>query len=135
MMWTGERSTRRSQVAPSTPASSVKVWPSAHPTTAGYWHSRFERRPNVSLIWCGNKPVHEFGLRPRDRFRARSFVALLSSFLVLLRSTPRVTVQRLLSPDQLVSADCKSAYVTPLYLVARRLKATDWRNWRASWKS
>jgi hypothetical protein len=48
---------------------------------------------------------------------------------------PRVTVQRLLSPDQLVSADCKSAYVTLLYLVARRLKATDWRNWRASWKS
>jgi hypothetical protein len=41
---------------------------------------------------------------------------------------PSVTMPRLLSLEQLVSADWKSAYVTLLYLVVRRLNATDWLN-------
>ena len=39
---------------------------------------------------------------------------------------PTVTTTRVLSPGQLAGADWKSAYVTLLYLVVRRLKATDW---------
>lgn len=39
---------------------------------------------------------------------------------------PRTTMPRLLSVEQLVAADWKSAYVTLLYLIVRRLKATDW---------
>jgi hypothetical protein len=41
---------------------------------------------------------------------------------------PSATMPRLLSPGQLVEADWKSAYVTLLYLVVRKLKATDWLN-------
>jgi hypothetical protein len=37
-----------------------------------------------------------------------------------------VTAQQVLSPVQLAQADWKSAYVTLLYLVVRRLRATDW---------
>jgi hypothetical protein len=31
--------------------------PEPHPPQAGSWCSRRERRPNVSLIWCGNDQV------------------------------------------------------------------------------
>jgi hypothetical protein len=31
--------------------------PEPHPPQAGYWCSRFARRPNVRLIWCGNDQV------------------------------------------------------------------------------
>jgi hypothetical protein len=41
---------------------------------------------------------------------------------------PNVTMPRLLSPEQLVQADWKSAYVTLLYLVVRHLKGTDWHD-------
>jgi hypothetical protein len=38
--------------------------PEPYPTQAGYWCSRFARRPNVRLIWCGNGQIMEIGLRP-----------------------------------------------------------------------
>jgi hypothetical protein len=41
---------------------------------------------------------------------------------------PDVTMPRFLSPEKLLLADWKSAYVTLLYLVIRRLRATDWLN-------
>ena len=39
---------------------------------------------------------------------------------------PTASTTRVLSLEELVRADWKSAYVTLLYLVVRRLKATDW---------
>ena len=41
---------------------------------------------------------------------------------------PNLRMPQLLSPGQLVQADWKSAYVTLLYLIVRRLRATDWLN-------
>jgi hypothetical protein len=37
------------------------VFLSLTPPQAGYWCSRFARRPDVSLIWCGNDQVTETG--------------------------------------------------------------------------
>src|SRR6476659_6915764 len=39
--------------------------PEPRPPQAGYWCSRFARRPNVRLIVLGNEPRHAIGLRPR----------------------------------------------------------------------
>src|SRR5271156_6648817 len=47
--------------------------PEPHPPQAGYWCSRFARRPNVSLIWCGNDQVTEAGSNLGYRNSLRSF--------------------------------------------------------------
>jgi hypothetical protein len=39
---------------------------------------------------------------------------------------PNVTTPSVLSPEELATADWKSPYVTLLYLLVRRLRATDW---------
>src|SRR5205807_4723016 len=47
--------------------SRLQEWsrlPEPYPPQAGYWCSRFARRPNVRLIWCGNDQIMEIGLRP-----------------------------------------------------------------------
>jgi hypothetical protein len=44
-----------------------------HPPQPGYWRSRFARRPNVRLIWFGNKQIMEMGSDLGDRNSARSF--------------------------------------------------------------
>ena len=44
-----------------------KEWsrpPELHPPDAGCWCSRNQRRPYVSLIWCGTPSGHRDGLRP-----------------------------------------------------------------------
>ena len=45
--------------------------PEPRPPQAGYWCSRFARRPNVRLIWCGNDQIKEtssgLGYRNSDR--------------------------------------------------------------------
>ena len=47
--------------------------PEPHPPQAGYWCSRFARRPNVSLIWCGDDQVTEAGSNLGYRNSLRSF--------------------------------------------------------------
>ena len=47
--------------------SRPKEWsrpPELHPPDAGCWCSRNQRRPYVSLIWCGTPSGHREGLRP-----------------------------------------------------------------------
>src|ERR1700756_1386457 len=47
--------------------SRPKEWsrsPELHPPDAGCWCSRSQRRPYVSLIWCGTPSGHREGLRP-----------------------------------------------------------------------
>jgi hypothetical protein len=45
--------------------------PEPRPPQAGYWCSRFARRPNVRLIWCGNDQImatgSDLGYRNNDR--------------------------------------------------------------------
>ena len=43
------------------------------PPQAGYWCSRFARRPNVRLIWCGNDQIMETGSDLGYRNSDRSF--------------------------------------------------------------
>src|SRR6202035_2649633 len=47
--------------------------PEPRPPQAGYWCSRFARRPNVRLIWCGNDQILETGSDLGYRNSDRSF--------------------------------------------------------------
>src|ERR1022692_3198326 len=47
--------------------------PEPRPPQAGYWCSRFARRPNVRLIWCGNDQIMETGSDLGYRNSERSF--------------------------------------------------------------
>ena len=47
--------------------------PEPRPPQAGCWCSRFARRPNVRLIWCGNDQIMETGSDLGYRNSDRSF--------------------------------------------------------------
>ena len=56
--------------------SRLQEWsrlPEPYPPQAGYWCSRFARRPNVRLIWCGNDQIMELGSDLGCRNSQRSF--------------------------------------------------------------
>jgi hypothetical protein len=60
----------------SNPANAYQEWsrpPEPRPPQAGYWCSRFARRPNVRLIWCGNDQIMETGSDLGYRNSDRSF--------------------------------------------------------------
>src|ERR1700704_2707544 len=58
------------------PTSRYQEWshpPEPRPPQAGCWCSRFARRPNVRLIWCGNDQIMETGSDLGYRNNDRSF--------------------------------------------------------------
>ena len=53
--------------------------PEPHPPQAGYWCSRFARRPNVSLIWC-ERSGYGSGLKPRIPKQPQEFCLCATEF-------------------------------------------------------
>jgi hypothetical protein len=70
------------------------VFLSLTPPQAGYWCSRFARRPDVSLIWRGKRPDHGNGLRPRIPKQPLEFYSCATKSHPLTRTCPCEPVTR-----------------------------------------